>query len=64
MESLALQQQGQPIIPETGLNVVQHAASRNFTVDRRETCWFLEREVDVLAGYLFSQDYEMREGSD
>ena len=33
-------------------------------IDWRETCWFMKHEEDELAGYLFSQDYEVREGSD
>jgi len=33
-------------------------------VDWRETCWFLKREEDELAGYLFVDDFELREGSD
>ncbi len=33
-------------------------------IDWRETCWFLKREEDELAGYLFAEDCEMREGSD
>jgi len=29
-----------------------------------DTGWFLKHEEDQLAGYLFTQDYEVREGSD
>jgi hypothetical protein len=59
MESLIVQEQAQPQIQETNLKLVQQ-----FSIDRPDTCWFLKREEDVLAGYLFAQDYEMREGSD
>ena len=31
-------------------------------VDWAETGWFLEREKDELAGYLFAEDCEMRRG--
>ena len=39
-------------------------AGLNDGVDWRETGWFLKHEEDELAGYLFAQDYELREGSD
>lgn len=39
-------------------------AGLNVGIDWRETCWFLKREEDELAGYLFAEDCEMREGSD
>lgn len=39
-------------------------AGLNVEIDWRETCWFLTREEDDLAGYLFAEDCEMREGSD
>ena len=64
MEFPLLEEHSQQEIPEAGLPSFQHAASRNFTIDPRDTCWFLEREEDVLAGYLFTQDDEMRERSD
>ena len=64
MESLIVQEEAQPQIQETNLNLVQHSASRNFSIDRPDTCRFLKHEEDVLAGYPFAQDYEMREGSD
>jgi hypothetical protein len=49
---------------ETALIPVVDASRPNPGVDWRETCWFLKREEDDLAGYLFAQDYELREGSD
>lgn len=39
-------------------------AGLNVAIDWRETCWFLTHEEDELAGYLFAEDCEMREGSD
>jgi hypothetical protein len=33
-------------------------------IDWRETGWFLEREEDDLAGYLFTEDCEVRKGLD
>ena len=39
-------------------------AGLNVGIDWRETCWFLMHEEDELAGYLFAEDCEMREGSD
>jgi hypothetical protein len=31
------------------------------SIDWRETCWFLKREDDELAGYLFTDDFDLRE---
>lgn len=64
MQSLILEEQAKQIDPEIGSNPVQHVVGRNFSIDRPDTCRFFEHEKDVLAGYLFAQDYEMREGSD
>lgn len=60
--------------PTVGNELQPHAPATVFTpsspaglnreIDWRETCWFLEREEDELAGYLFAEDYEVREGSD
>ena len=63
MQSPTTCEQSQPHIQDIALNPSPHNAF-NIGIEWRETCWFLKREEDELAGYLFAEDFEMREGSD
>ena len=65
MPSLIVQESLHPHTPETSYHPVFNATQINRGLDGlRETCWFVKREEDELAGYLFYDDSDLREGSD
>ncbi len=65
MPSLIVQESLHPHTPENAYQPVFNAPQINRGLDAwRETCWFVKREEDELAGYLFYDDPEAREGSD
>ena len=63
MQSPTMQEQLHQQPQTLAANPRLHAGLEH-VIDWRETCWFLKHEEDELAGYLFTQDYELREGSD
>ena len=65
MPSLIVQESVHPHTPETSYHPVLDATQANRGLDAwRETFWFVKREKDDLAGYLFADDPDVHEGAD
>jgi hypothetical protein len=64
MHSPSMQESLHSHTPEPSSNPVSKVIQTDRGVEGwRETCWFLKREEDELAGYLFDSEV-LREGSD
>jgi len=57
------QEQRRPLL-QNYASIFSLRAQPIMEIDWRETGWFLEREEDDLAGYLFTEDCEVRKGLD